>query len=358
MKKILVITDVDFWRKGAGHRIRILKLVEFLAPRTDLTIAFIGIDEDRKENAQYHSGYQFVFLGENKLLELDQYAERLSKYLDDRNFDFCIIEYIHNAYLLNALPEDLKTILDTHDLISERTESFKEYGHEKTLFELPAELEIELFGVFDYLMLICEPDYMKLKTTFPEEKLLLCPHPPTLYRHAIRTAVKNIGFVGSEYLPNKDAVHFFIKECWPAISKKYPVQFTIYGNVIRTLDDQMSCKNIHRAGYIEQMDELYNEIDIVINPVRFGAGLKIKSVEALANGLPLVTTTHGARGLESAPNHTFWIADEPKQFIETILALIEDYSLRQKTAQRAYDFIAENFSPEKCFQPLMNIINQ
>jgi len=359
MKKILIITDIDFWRRGAGHRMRILKLVEFLANRTYLTIIYIGTAGNKKEESgRDDPDYTLVFLGENELLDLNQYGQRLSEYLTHHSFDFCIIEYIHNAFLLEYLPDGIQTILDTHDIISDRNESFREFGHEEVSFDLSKDLEFGLFDVFDYVMLISEPDLTKLKSILPEEKLILCPHPSYLCRHEIRREVKNIGFIGSEYLPNKDAVQYFINECWCAIFEKHPVNFTIYGNVNRALDGPITHDNILQAGYIDDIGEIYHQIDIVINPVRFGAGLKIKTVEALANGLPLVTSPHGARGLEKTIGHSFWVADQPADFIRIILGLIECYELRKETAKRAYAFMEENFSPEKCFEPLMRVIDE
>ncbi|NRB47195.1 MAG: glycosyltransferase family 4 protein [Saprospiraceae bacterium] len=58
-------------------------------------------------------------------------------------------------------------------------------------------------------------------------------------------------------------------------------------------------------GYVPNLQSIFNDIDIMINPVQMGAGLKIKSVEAMANGLPLVTTTHSATGLMKAKGKGF-----------------------------------------------------
>jgi len=357
MKKVLMITDVDFWKPGAGHRMRISKVVEFLSVRTTVTIVYIGLAIPRQNDLPLEPNYEFIFWGEEQPAAPNEYVQRLSDFIKNKHFDFCIIEYIHNAYLLAALPEEVKTILDAHDIISERAASFKEFGYENTLFELPTDLEIELFDVFDHLMLICEPDYQKLKDIFSEDKVLLCPHPSSLCRHEIRTSVKNIGFIGSEYLPNVDAVNFFIKKCWPAIARNHDVRFSVYGNVcsaIRQVDPE---KNIHLAGYIANIVDVYNQLDIVVNPVRFGAGLKIKTIEALANGLPLVTSSHGARGLDTNGTHAFWIANSPEDFIFILNDMIEHPGIRKETASEAYSFAEENFSPEKCFQPLMKVIN-
>ena len=76
-----------------------------------------------------------------------------------------------------------------------------------------------------------------------------------------------------------------------------------------------------------------------------------KNVEALAHGLPLVTTTHGARGIETGINTAFLVANEADDFVQSICAVIEGVKLRKRLNKNAHKFIKDNFSPEKCFEP-------
>ena len=74
---------------------------------------------------------------------------------------------------------------------------------------------------------------------------------------------------------------------------------------------------------IDDLNVLYGrKADLIINPVQLGGGLKIKNVEALANGLPLITTPEGANGLEDGINNAFLLANTTEEWIESIIAVM------------------------------------
>ena len=87
--------------------------------------------------------------------------------------------------------------------------------------------------------------------------------------------------------------------------------------------------------------------------MRFGSGLKIKTVEALGNGIPLVTTNEGARGLTDADGHGLLIADDAPSFIKTLDALVNSPALRQRIGAGGLDYARKQLSPETCFGELV-----
>ena len=133
-------------------------------------------------------------------------------------FDAVIIEYIHSSYFLNFLNGEPKVILDVHDIISERAEEFKKFNYAGALYELPAATELEILQVYDHVMVLCPPDQQKLGGLLGADKVLFCPHPVAVSPHTARDGVKNVSFIASAYLPNRDAINTFIKDCWPAVS--------------------------------------------------------------------------------------------------------------------------------------------
>jgi glycosyltransferase involved in cell wall biosynthesis len=358
MKKVLLVTDVSFWEKCSGHRMRISALIAYLASHVQLTVVNTGPAPENIEqilSAEYSA--EFHILEKKRYLDSNSYGRKLKVFLKNRHFDTLIIEYIHSSYFLNFLREDVKLILDAHDIISERTAQFKRFNYAGALYELPRETENEIFNVYDKIMVLCAPDYEQINTMIGPGKALLCPHPHQIHHHSISKEVKNIVFIASAYLPNKDGINFFINNCWPAISEKSAMQLSIYGTVAEgvVINNQ---KNISIKGFEPDINKIYEEADIVINPVRFGAGLKIKNVEALAYGRPLVTTPHGARGIEAGQDHAFLVANDAIGFINAIASLIESNELRTYLSHNAMTFIAENFNVNTCFEPLLEEINK
>jgi glycosyltransferase involved in cell wall biosynthesis len=354
LKKVLLITDVDFWLQGAGHRMRISALIAYLSNNTDLYIVYIGVTTPYNLQFLNNVNYNFHALDNEHQLSPLEYGSRLEEYLRDKDIDAVIIEYIHLSYILNFVNEDVLTVLDAHDIISERSEEFKKFNHAGAIYEISAEDEMEIFGVYDHVMVLCQPDYENIGR-IPGNKALLCPHPSNVYPHKPRNEVKNIAYIASEYVPNVDAINFFINNCWKAISNLHDVTLSIYGNVVHCLEPPLF-KNIILKGFVANLNEVYDEADIIINPVRFGAGLKIKNIEALANGIPLVTTSHGARGLEKIQGKALLLADSSAEFIDKISSLINDYPKRESLSTSSTNFIGENFSAKKCFAPLLEVI--
>ena len=357
MKTVLLLTDVSFWEGSSGHRARIKALIEYLSQKIRLTVINTGPAPSNIEQT-LHLSYnaEFFVLEKRKYLSSTGYGRKLKKLLIGRIFDSVIIEYIHSSYFLNFLEGNPQIILDAHDIISERTNEFIKFNYAGVLYELAAETEVEIMNIYDKVIVLCEPDYIKLRLLFDEKKILLCPHPVRTHCRKLRSHVRNISYVASAYLPNKDAIEFFIKNTWPLISEKYPgVKLSVYGTVCTGLNT-INQNNILLKGFVSALDRIYDGSDIIINPIRFGAGMKIKNIEALANGVPLVTTSHGARGLENGCGKAFLVADEPKAFAEAVILLIENYQTREYLARNAIDLASLNFSPERCFDPLLKIL--
>ncbi|MBS1524420.1 MAG: glycosyltransferase family 4 protein [Bacteroidetes bacterium] len=359
MKKVLLLTDVNFWEDSSGHRARIKALIRYLSSRVCLTVINTGpAPESITGLLKEKYGAEFFVLENTKILSSAGYGRRLKKLLGDREFDSVIIEYIHSSYFLNYLNGDPQIILDAHDIISDRAEEFKKFNYAGALYEIPKETEFEILEVYDHVMVLCAPDHEKLAQVFGREKILLCPHPVASVHHHMRREVKKISYVASAYIPNRDAINEFITRCWPLISEEFPeVRLCIYGTICGAVAMQ-GFDNIMLKGFVPSLDHIYKEADIVINPIRFGAGLKIKNVEALAYGVPLVTTAHGARGLERGKNNAFLVADGPTAFVNAVKYLISNKNRRQALSDSAHTFIAETFSEKMCFEPLIKILTK
>ncbi len=356
MKKILLITDVDFWKKGAGHRVRISALANYLARISDLTISYIGLVPDTDKDLVKNIPARMVILNDEYILSPTGYGQKLEELLNYYSPDLVIIEYIHLSYMLNFVDEHVKMILDMHDIISERTREFGQFNYSGALPEMFPEDEFAIMEVYDKVMVLCEPDRNKLETVIPG-KVLLCPHPTLAHHRSTRPIVKKIVYMASEYLPNIDAIAHFIETAWPDISARYPVELHIFGNICHRLFQENLPPQVTLRGYAPNINNIYDEADIMINPVRFGAGMKIKTLEALAAGVPLVTTAHGARGLEGLANKALLIADSPKAFAEQIDKLIRDPFLREELSCYAATYMTQHFDTEQCFRPLLDVIN-
>jgi glycosyltransferase involved in cell wall biosynthesis len=152
--------------------------------------------------------------------------------------------------------------------------------------------------------------------------------PPVAAAPSARARVRPAGmpqvvaFVGALYRPeNEEAVHWFLREVWPRVQHaEASAQFHISG-AGPSADLRRSATgrdDVVLWGYRDDLDEAYQQADVVVIPVLKGAGVKFKTITALSWGLPVVTTTVGAEGIPEAAEAAA-IADDPAAFAEGVV---------------------------------------
>jgi tetratricopeptide (TPR) repeat protein/cellulose synthase/poly-beta-1,6-N-acetylglucosamine synthase-like glycosyltransferase len=155
-------------------------------------------------------------------------------------------------------------------------------------------------------------------------------------------------FVGNfNHPPNADAVKYFVKEIFPLVKQRIPgIGFTIVGNNPPEEILAFRSKSITVTGYVPSTEPYLKSARVSVAPLRYGAGMKGKIGEAMACGLPVVTTSMGSEGMGLVPDETALIADAPHEFAERIVRLCTDDAFWQKIARNGRDFIREHYSKD------------
>jgi glycosyltransferase involved in cell wall biosynthesis len=168
---------------------------------------------------------------------------------------------------------------------------------------------------------------------------------------------KNLLFTGTmNYFPNSDAVIYFCNNVFPLIQKRYPdATFYIVGNhpteQIRRLSDQ---KGVVVTGYVPDIRPYFEKASVFVAPLRAGSGIQTKNLEAMAMGIPVVTTSIGAMGLEAETDTELLIADTPETFAERVIYLIENPDIRQNLANAGRKRVEASYD----WQVLVNRLEQ
>jgi glycosyltransferase involved in cell wall biosynthesis len=130
---------------------------------------------------------------------------------------------------------------------------------------------------------------------------------------------------GFGHPPNVDAVHWFVDEILPRVREHVPAVLTVVGPdpppSIAGLDDGEAVRVV---GHVVNIDDYYDRSRVFVSPLRFGAGVKGKNVQALARGLPLVTTAVGAAGLRITGGADAFVEDDPEGFARAVVTLMGD----------------------------------
>jgi polysaccharide biosynthesis protein PslH len=157
-------------------------------------------------------------------------------------------------------------------------------------------------------------------------------------------------FTGSmDWMPNIDGVHWFVKEVLPLIRRSRPrCSFTIVGRLpvaaIRKLESVDPL--IRVTGTVADVRPYLWDGRVSVVPLRVGSGTRLKIYEAMAAGIPVVSTTIGAEGLQVSSPENIRIADSPNDFASACLELLDDQPMHDNQASAAARLVRENFSWE------------
>jgi len=154
-------------------------------------------------------------------------------------------------------------------------------------------------------------------------------------------------FVGGfSHLPNQDAVLWFLHEVYPIVKDRIPnLKITIAGNAPTEEIKSLGSSQVVVTGRVseDELHALYNNVKVVVAPLRIGAGVKGKVVESLRMGVPIITTSIGIQGLPGYVD-AIAVADDPTNFAKSVLDLLQDKVLWQHRRDAGLKYYWENFS--------------
>jgi glycosyltransferase involved in cell wall biosynthesis len=150
-------------------------------------------------------------------------------------------------------------------------------------------------------------------------------------------------FTGSfRYFANHEAMEWFIREVYPIIQAQVPdVRLTITGDHANLPLPPAS--NIILTGFVKDIRPLVASSWVSLVPMQIGGGTRLKILEAMALGTPVVSTTKGAEGLEVSNGRHLLIGDTSQEFADRVIRLIKDQQLRMDIVNRARQFVQEKY---------------
>jgi glycosyltransferase involved in cell wall biosynthesis len=172
---------------------------------------------------------------------------------------------------------------------------------------------------------------------------------------------KNLIFMGAMWRDeNIDAVLYFYRSVFSRIRKVVPdINFYIVGgSPCERITDLASDPNVTVCGYVDDLLPLYLNADVSIAPMRVAGGVMCKILDAMAVGLPVITTGQGNEGVGAKPGEEILIADDPEEFAEITIEMLCDGNRRKTIGQRGTDFVRDNFSWEKAISQMETVYQQ
>lgn len=272
-------------------------------------------------------------------------------------FDRFMIEEQFGWRVSKSCPNALK-ILDTEDLHSLRLARQKAFKENKKfvisdLYSDVAKREIASILRCDISFMVSDFEIKLLKEQFKIDESLLFYLPIFGEKSKTQNAFenrKNFVFIGNFlHEPNWNSVLYLKETIWPLIHKQLPgANLKIYGAYPsqKVLQLHNPKTNFLIEGRAENAYEVISEARIMLAPLRFGAGIKGKLLEAMQYGTPSMTTSIGAESMHDEFPWNGFIEDNPQEFASKAVQLYKDEKLWNESQKNGFEILEKKFSKD------------
>jgi len=282
--------------------------------------------------------------------------QQLEFFLDRDDYDVVQLEYTHLAHLMPAASPGLLRVLVEHDVsfVSLARSQATAAGPLARLafnFDWMRMLRYELAAVenADLVLTMSETDrdtlgrYVDVGHTVPIPNGVDCRAFPFVTDGREPSTILFVGFFRHE--PNVEAVRYFCREVLPRVRAAVPeARFRVVGafppEVVRRLGDE---PGVEVTGQVDDIVPYYQSSAVFVAPVLQGSGTRLKIVEAMASGCPVVSTTIGAEGLGATDGQEVVLADDAAAMADAIVRLLRDPENAAALARRARTFVEARF---------------
>jgi glycosyltransferase involved in cell wall biosynthesis len=157
-----------------------------------------------------------------------------------------------------------------------------------------------------------------------------------------------------DWIPNVEGICWFLEKVWPEIHRKYPgLHYYLAGRRMPGWLMEKRIPNVEVVGEVEDAKAFMRSRAILIVPLFSGSGIRIKIIEGMATGKPIISTTVGAEGIHYTREKNIFIADSPDEFVRCISACVEDKVLCETIGRNARDLILAEYNRDLIISKLL-----
>ena len=380
---ILFLSTENPYPPDGGHHLRTFNILKILASRHQ--IYFVGFAQDKREFeyipeikkfCETVDIYKVSKTGYNKSFFLLACKNLFSKYpliarryfvqeareRIEEIFDQYSIDLVHMDMLAlglyKGILKDAPVILTNHNVESLRIYRWMQI--EKNLFikgflfyqylKLRA-FEQRICPEFNRCIVVSEYDKNYLKNLCGMDNFVMIPNGVDIryFKPEYGEVKKNhLVWVGGMTGPyNSDAVDFFIQKIWSLVKYKVPeatIDFAGGGPTQELRNKALEDKSVRVLGFVPDIRPIVQRASVFIAPIRIGSGTKIKVLNAMAQAKPVVATTTAAEGIDVTPEENILIADDPEEFAEKIVYLLNHEQMAREIGTRARELMEKKYS--------------
>lgn len=356
--------------RDSGSRVRDFNIYHSLSKY--YSIKFISPKREILNSSLLRKMVSFIFTG------LPPYISDLRKkdlnLLINHKSDIIQLEQLDSFFLTESYFEKLKKrgskiVLDEHniDYIRLKAELDKSNLLKRFLGYLILRNfkneEIRALKKVDHIFACSEVDKNYFTKYVPKDKVTVVPNGVDCdyFKPTNITKENNILFMGLlSYAPNEDSLKYYFGKIHNSVKKQVKdVKIFIIGKDPPKWLEKLSKKdnNIVITGFVEDVRDYIKNARVCICPLRYGSGTRLKILEYMASGKPVVSTSIGAEGIKVINKKNIFLADTPKEFSKGIINLLKDYKLSRKIGYEGRKFVENNYDWEKIIKEIVNFYN-
>lgn len=395
--RILVISDISPYPLVSGDRIREYNLLRRMADQHEVWLATLLENPDDEAGtvhlASFCVGVEYAHSERHhplvhvpgllkygltgKPLELKfRYSAKLARKIQrlaaEIDFDIVMIINSHTAPYLEVLPPSShrKSILNLENIEFAQYESIYQIER-KPINKIRAWINYQMMrrwepryaGRFDHCVTVSENDRSVLLDSNPSLKIDVIPNGVDIRQYQpllFQQGNVNLLFIGKmSYAPCSDAAVYFCGEILPLIRKQLEnVELWIVGREPPQEVVNLGTDRVHVTGWVEEVVPYYERSAVCVVPLRAGGGTRLKILEAMALGRPVVSSKIGCEGLDVIDGENILIAERPEEFAEKTVRLLRDDNLRKSIAENARRLVENQYDWDILAQRLIDILNR
>jgi hypothetical protein len=223
------------------------------------------------------------------------------------------------------------------------------------------ELELGLIRATDATLVVTEDERAHVLADVPDARVHVVPNVHTLQGRVSppqnRDGVLFVG--GFEHPPNVDGALALVRDVMPLVwRERADVPVSIVGGDVPPEVQALASELVEVRGWVPELEPLLDRARLLLAPLTYGAGLKGKVTQALAFGLPVVTTPVGAEGLDAVDGEHMLIGESPEELAERALRVLSDDELWERLSRLGQRLVVERCSPEVMRDRLRAVLDE
>jgi glycosyltransferase involved in cell wall biosynthesis len=253
-----------------------------------------------------------------------------------------IIEYVLDSWAFEAFPRTARRVLDAHDAFADRHKDYVARGIKNFWVSFRPESENAGFRRADVVLAIQPEEAQRFLLQLAREggasnpQVAVVSHFLKLGEEDVHYEIDNSAvFLASDNPSNRNAMQFFVDNVMPHVVSEIPLfDLKLVGSICQAVPDM---PNITKLGWVDDAHQVFAGAPLSINPMLTGTGINIKLLDAMASGVPTISTETGARGLpDSSRKGVVVVPDhDARAFAAAVIRFARDSGLRREIGMAA-----------------------